>query len=440
MATLLRTIRTVGYKIGLSGISFFIGWVTVRYLSVAERGIYTSVTITLLLGTYCVAGYGNFFNYGLNRLKLDRQAVVGVASRFMLQILDVNVILLVANLLLSIRYPWLSNLSFTLATMIFVIGFGYASRLLQALNQIDWLNRLNSLQSLIFLVIAAALLIIYTVTPATIRPHALTFTLWGWLLSNAVATIAALIVTHRLAKVSFRPLRDNAIRRQMLSYGHRIAAQNLLAQLNYRGDAYAVLFFLGNTALGLYGIAVSSSEILWQVSSSISLIVYARIATEERSGSIALTERSIRFTVWILILGAAFMLLAFAPLMHSFYPRYDRSVAPFRILILGTMMFGAVGLFTQFFTDQLGKVQYAMGMQAMSVVVNVTTCIILIPRIGIMGGAIGSTTAYAAALILSILYYRKHTDRPLRYLILPTEEDRHLIRHLLPMRRRPYQL
>jgi len=437
MGTLLRTIRTVLYKVGVSGISFFITWFTVRYLTVDERGTYTVVTFTLLLGTYCISGYGNFFNYGLNRLKLDRQTLVGVASRFVLQILSAIALLLLISLWLAQRYPVFHTISFIVATMAFVTLYGYSSRLLQALNEIDWLNRLNMVQSGLFLLYAAAAWGASKLAPHFTAHYGLALTLWGWMLTNAIAAGVILVIAHRLSGVSFRPLRNDATRKAMLSYGHKIAIQNFLTQANYRGDAYAVQFMLSSYFVGLYGVAVSSSEILWQVSTSISLIVYARIAREERSGSIALTERSIRFTIWFLVIGAAFMLLVFAPLMGNLYTvKFLPAVPAFRILVLGTMAYGTVGVFTQFFTDQLGKVKYPMLLQAMCIVINIAVCLLLIPRFGIIGAALGSTTAYIAALILCIAYYKKQTGRPLRGLFLPTREDRDLLKGLLPHFRR----
>lgn len=436
MGTLWRTLRTVMYKISVSGIGLISASATAHFLSVAERGTYTFVTFTLLFGTAFISGYNNYLNFAINRQKHSMEAVVGVAARFVVQILTINVALLVAALILQMRFAGFYDYSFILATMPFVILFGYGSRILQVMNEIEWVNRLNTLQSLLFAAYAVIMWLIYHFAHGGLGAHALTITLLAWLVTNAIATTAVVIVAHRLANVSFRPRRDPELRRAMFSYGHQIAVQRLLLQANYRGDAFTVNWMMGSVFTGLYGIAVTSSEILWQVANSISLIVYARIAREEREGSMELTERSVRLTFWVLVIGAIGMLLIFAPLMHIvFGDKYARSVAPFRILIIGTMGYGVVGVFTQFFTDQLGKVRFPLILQACCVVINVGLCLILIPHIGMMGAATGSTAAYVVALMLCVYYYHRQTRRPIRGLFLPTVGDLQLLQRMLPRRR-----
>jgi len=436
MSAVLRIVRTIGYKLGVSLLTILGASLVTHYLSsVSEFGIYSTIKNTLLFGSFYFIAFTRFFNYGMNRLKLDRQSTVGVAARFFMQISLALVPLTLIAVSLSGLSSFFVYATFVFGTLFFVLLFGFCANLLQAMNEIDWLNRVNVIQIASFSVLIA----IFYILARTHRFHVtdeLIWTLSLWLFSNILAALFTLLLTRRLAHVSIRPRRNDEIARGMFAYGKKVALQNVLTQVNYRGDAYMVILLAGTTAAGLYSPAVTSSEVLWQISTSVALIVYTRVAAHETARSIELTERTFRFTFWFLIVTAAAMYLLFSPLIHFIYGiRYAGSVPAFQVLLIGTTAYGMIGLLTQFFTDQMGKVTYPVYMQMTSIAVNLILCLLLIPHIGMLGGAIGSTAGYTVALIMSIVYFRRLTGRPLRHLFFFTADDRQLLMRLRPRAR-----
>lgn len=432
MSAFLRTLRTISYKFGLALLAFASGALTARYLTVGNNGVYKMVTSTLVLGSTYLSGYGNFFNYGLNRLKRDRQAVIGELARLYRTVL---IILAIASVVLIALVPVWPILRYGLIIAAFLpltILYGYSSKLVQALNEIDWLNRLNMIQITVFLLLAIGITIIernriFGLTASGI----LYLTIAALFLSWSFASFSSLTVAHRLARVAFRPTANPPVRAELFAYGRKTSLQNLLAQLNYRSDLLLVGLLSGTVATGLYGTAVTASEVLWHISSSISLMVYARVAREERGSATLLTERTFRYTFVILVVTALFLLAFFPTVMHLvFGPRYDRSIPAFRILLIGTVAFGATSLFVQYFTDQLGKVKFPLYMQTASVVANVLACFALIPQFGILGAAAASSIAYITALILCIAYFLRVSGGSFRGLWLFTKEDVELARRL----------
>ncbi|KUO95986.1 hypothetical protein ATW55_02605 [Ferroacidibacillus organovorans] len=154
----LQVFRTIGYKLGISAITFLSGVLVTRYFaSLSDRGNYALVTSTLLFGSTFLSGYGAFVNYGLNRLKLDRSRLLGVLARLYIKLAIVILALLIVSVSLTRAFPILFYISFILAALPFVILYNYSSRLLQALNEISWVNRMNMVQASLFLVGAAVL-------------------------------------------------------------------------------------------------------------------------------------------------------------------------------------------------------------------------------------------------------------------------------------------
>ncbi|MHB1626974.1 MAG: MATE family efflux transporter [Bacilli bacterium] len=440
MNAVARTLRTILYKFGVAGLAMVSGLFLVpRYLTVADNGIYKLILVYAQLCATYLAGYGNFFNFGLNRRKLPREALVGVIMRLYVYVALAAGVLTVVCLLLAPGRPMFGYVVFAVGTVPLAVLFGYTTKLVQALNEIDWLNRLNTIQVLCFVVFAVAIMVARHFN-AAVAPHLLTLTLGGWFLSYLIAAVTAYMVAARLSGVRLIPSKHPELRPQVFAYGRKTSLQQLLTQFNLRGDLILVGILAGATAASLYGMAVTASEVLWHISSSISLLIYARVAAEERSGSIALVERTFRFTLALLIVSAAFMLAVFPPLIHyALSGRYDRSIPVFEVLLPGTIAYGATALFSQFFTDQLGKVKFPLYMQAASIAANALICFLLIPRIGIMGGALASSAAYFVSLTLCIIYFRQQTKQPLSALFVVTRTDRDLVRRLLPHTRRIHE-
>ncbi len=432
MAFVLRMIRTVFYKLAVTGITFLSSVLITRYLPVSSRGVYTETTTALLLFSSFLAGYSNFFNYGINRLKYDRQDVFSVLLR-QYALICVGIVLMLIASLIGIQFnSFFIYTALLMVTLPFTLFLAFATKFVNALNQIDLLNRLNMLQSVMMFFFVILLF-------CTSKWHffgskfpLLPFTFTGWTLSYVLAAAIAMVFALRVGQVRIRPRKDQEIGKKLGDYGHKISMQSFLTLLNYRGDLYFVGLLAGSTLLarqvsaGLYGIAVTASEILWQVSQSVAVLVYSRVATEERNNSTVLTERMFRYTFWLLVVLGIIMAILSPLIPIVFGARYHPSIAPFEVLLVGTAAYGAIGLLTQYFTDQLGKVKYPMIMQIVSIVVNASICLLTIPHVGMIGGAIASSTAYLVALGMSVTYFRFHAKRPLRYLFLPTKQDAEL--------------
>ena len=416
------------YKFGVAGIVMISGFLVPKYLSVPDNGIYKLTQLYFQLAYTYLSGYSFYFNFGLNRKGLDRRQLVAVIMRIYFWIAVGAVALLIGSLFLIRVDSVFVFVAFAIATIPMAVLFTYATKLIQALNEISWLNRLNLVQGLLFLIFAVFIFVLRK-DSGWMTSHLLWLTLISWLVSWLVAALLAFFSAIRLSGVSLRPQRFPEIAKMVYPYGQRVAFQQLLTQFNLRGDLMLVGLLAGThaqnlRAAGLYAVAVTASEVLWHISSSISLLVYTRIAKEERDNSIALTARTFRFTLLLLIVAGIGLAIIFPPIIHYLLNgRYDKAIPAFYILIIGAVAYGTTALFTQFFTDQLGKVRFPMYMQTASIITNVVICVVLIPRIYIIGGAIASSAAYYVGLGMNLGYFKIQTGQKVRSLFAFSRED-----------------
>lgn len=392
------------------------GFLVPRYLSVPDNGIYKLTQLYFQLAYTYLSGYSFFYNYGLNRQGLDRRQLVAVIMRIYFWIAVGSGVLLVVSLFFMHVDSVFLYVAFAIATVPMAVLFTYGTKLIQALNEISWLNRLNMVQGLLFLIFAAMITILGRLQ-GFVHTHLLWLTMMAWFTSWVIAAVAAFIMAVRLSGVSLRPQRFPDIAKMVYPYGRRVSMQQLLTQFNLRGDLMLVGLLAGTAdqnlrAAGLYAVAVTASEVLWHISSSLSLLVYTRIAKEKRQDSIALTVRVFRFTLLMLIVAAIGLAIVFPPIIHFLLKgRYDEAIPAFYILLVGAIAYGTTQLFSQFFTDQLGKVRFPLYMQSASIATNVLVCVILIPRVYIYGGAIASSTAYFVGLGMNLWYFKRQTER-----------------------------
>lgn len=452
---LLRAIRTVFYKAGYALISLLNTVLITRYLSIEDKGVYSIVTTWVVFATIFLAGYGNFFNYGVNRLKFARAEVVGEMARLFVGIAVADTVLFAIAIALAPRSPLFFDGAIMFGAIPFMVYTGYASRLLQSMNEIDWINRLNMVQPGFLFAVATALSLIRHFGHGALTGQLFALTLGAWMASYMLAAFVIYVVARRKAGVPFRPRRNRHVAAAMHHYGWNLSWQNLLTQFNLRGDANMLLvfgalypygwaglsaFFSGRfphyhadtRAVAFYGIAVVGSETLWYIGNSIALMVYTRIAHRAREDSVALTEQTFRINFWLMIVCGLILYFVLSPLIPVILPRYAPSVAPFRILLIGSMAYGGINVLTQFFTDQLGRVRYPMYMQAGAFALNVLVCAALIPNFWLRGAAWGSNAGYLLCLAASVWYFHRHTGRPIRRLFLLTAEDRRLLLRFLP--------
>ena len=404
------------------------GFLVPRYLSVPDNGIYKLTQLYFQLAYTYLSGYSFFFNFGLNRKGLDRRQLVAVIMRIYFWIAVGSGVLFIASLFMIRVESVFVYVAFALATIPAAVLFTYATKLIQALNEISWLNRLNMVQGLMFLILALVLTFVGR-GDGWVHLHLLWLTMVAWLVSWAMAAGFAFVSAVKLAGVSLRPQHFPEIAKMVYPYGQRVAFQQLLTQFNLRGDLMLVGLLAGTRlqdlrAAGLYAVAVTASEVLWHISSSLSLLVYTRIAKEERQHSTLLTARTFRFTLILLIVSALGLAVVFPPIIHFLLKgRYDEAIPAFYVLLIGAVAYGTTALFTQFFTDQLGKVKFPLYMQSASIVTNVILCVVLIPHVYIIGAAIASSAAYYVGLAMNLGYFKIQTGHKIRSLFVFGRED-----------------
>lgn len=176
-----------------------------------------------------------------------------------------------------------------------------------------------------------------------------------------------------------------------------------LAQLaNYRFDQVVIAAFLSTRQLGLYGFAVSASEVGSLPGTGMANIILGRTSSDQRYRR----PESIPRLATLAFLAALPVAPAVALLVALVLPEYESAIAPFLILTIGAGAVGASRLLAGWLTAR-GMAWEGSRAALISLVVSVGGNLLLIPFFGIVGASVASTVAYGAAAVVLLRRVRR---------------------------------
>ena len=230
------------------------------------------------------------------------------------------------------------------------------------------------------------------------------------LLSWALARlVVGLVVLARFWSEATQGQQDWSPLRRDIPFIAIIGLANLVGLMNYRVDLFLVEHYLGLASTGVYSIAIMVAELLWLLSSAVTQAAYARIGLPDRDTAARLVVRIVHGNLMVLLLAApALYLAARFVLPWLLGPAYGDASLLLVILLPGVLSYGAASPLSAYFTNHAGRPQVPALVAGLSMLINVALCVALIPRIGIIGGAVATTVSYVISVIVLLLLFARH--------------------------------
>jgi O-antigen/teichoic acid export membrane protein len=220
-------------------------------------------------------------------------------------------------------------------------------------------------------------------------------------------------------------------------FGAQVGAVNLVNFLNNRVDLFIIIFALGVRAVGVYSIAISIAEMLWQISGPVAVAAYGSIGTLAEAQAAKLTAKCIRNTLPVALVVSIITFFT-APLLVRFVFGEPFAQAGYvtRYFLPGVIAWSATYHINTFLTVQLGRPQIVFWIAATSAAICAATTLALVHPLGIASGAIGSSVAYLAGGAWSIAVFLRRTGlNPLELVAFNREDLRRYVELLDGARR-----
>lgn len=268
-----------------------------------------------------------------------------------------------------------------------------------------------------------------------VQAASLTQVLAAWVLAKVLVGATVLWVLWRggrLAAPGFGALRIE------LPFIATIGLTNLIGLLNYRVGLFVVERLLGLSATGVYSIAVVVAELLWFVSGSLTQAVYGRIGTPDRSRAAATTVRVVHLSLTALVVVAPLLwVVARFSLPWVLGPAYAASVPLLTLLLPGVLVFGGASALSAYFTNHAGRPQVPAQVAALSLLLNATLALLLVPRLGMAGAALAASISYAVAVLVLAWRFAAHAGLAPSAVLVPGAQWLADLRALASRRRSP---
>ncbi|QDG51683.1 hypothetical protein FIV42_13260 [Persicimonas caeni] len=392
---------TSGADIGLAGLGLVSGILTARLLAPAGKGELTAALLWPGL-------FQTFANFGM------RHAVVYFSGRRSDQIgaLAAGITALslvmggIAGLIGVLVIPSIIDdysPSTLLATQVlfawlpFAILGGNALAILQGQGRFQPWNILRVFRQVFYVGSIVALWVVDLV-----HVH---YVVYAYLIADILVTTGAVsVVARSIERFEF----DVGLLKELLWYGSRNFLASMAGQANYQLDQAIISALLAPRLLGLYKVAVSSSQFVKLMSMGFQRVIISDVA---RSNSDAegheKIRRSLKTASPFLILSSVLIALAMPLLLPlMFGQEYAPAVPAAQIMCLASAVFGMKQILYNGARGQ-GRPQIPLYCEFMALAVTAAGLYVLLPMLEIKGAAITSLLAYSSGLAAAFYFLRR---------------------------------
>lgn len=220
------------------------------------------------------------------------------------------------------------------------------------------------------------------------------------------AAVVPLMLGWRLRRrltLTLRRFRTTA--RELLSYGIRSYAVDVLGTLSQQVDQLLVVGLVNPAGLGIYTVALSASRVLGVFHNSLNTVLFPKASSLEHADVVALTARAARINTLITASTALVLFLILPLAMPLVYGRAFNGVIPVtRILLVEIVLTGAASILAQAFMAT-GKPGVIAVLQTVGLLLAVPLMFAFIPRFGLSGAALALLVSTASRLALVLVCY-----------------------------------
>lgn len=219
---------------------------------------------------------------------------------------------------------------------------------------------------------------------------------------------------------------DKLFLKQSLDYGIKGWVGNIAVIANNRIDQLILGAMFAPSYLGIYGISVLLSELIWVPVMSLNPILHNRIAKNfiESKSEVLLefefiSRVSFVFSICLTILFIPFAYIA----IHYIYGKaYGDAFIPFLILLPGTV-FSIITKFLVKLFSASGDIMITSKIQMFIMATGLILYSLLIKKFEIEGVAFATSLSYFLGAILSLYYFRKLYSRNIQDLLIIKSND-----------------
>ncbi len=397
--------------------SALVSVLTARFLGPAGRGTYALPFIDSSLAVTFAVGLSSAITYFL----LNRKAGRGVGRGALIGLLVFGVGGSIATIATAIgnhsRWAIVPALIYMMLYAVNAVTNGYFI----GRDRVRTAGAINGAAYLLTLVLIALALVFFRSSPVA----AITAALIAW---GIVGFAGLLFATHDASRLDGAAVKTV----ELLRFGGKAGALNLANLLNYRVDIYIVAMLLPVATLGLYTIAVTGAESALSLTLAIAQSTLPRIGAAGRGEAGVFVARCLRNGLLFAAFFSAAAYVMAPPIVRILLGQaYLPLILPFRFLLIGVVAASTTAVITNYFMLNLGRAYVPLTTSLISAAICAAISLALVPRVGMVGAAIGSTVAYAASQTLAIVLFCRQSGVSASNALFVNRDDFSMYRRII---------
>jgi len=245
-----------------------------------------------------------------------------------------------------------------------------------------------------------------------------------------VALCAATVVGSILYAATFGGIgavslsQFRAISAEAIPYGLKIYVGGATNMFSLRADVLFLNLFAGPAVVGVYSVATNLAEKIWLLSTPVGSAVYSQIAGSSKENAARLTCTTARANLVIGAFASVALLALSVPLIPIIYGQQFVAATFYLALLLpGTVALAVGAAFYTYWVAHLGRPALTSALAVGSAAISAVLYVTLIPGLGAVGAAIGSTVSYSVPLIAYGFLFPRETGMRLRDMYVPNWND-----------------
>ncbi|MFZ4931449.1 polysaccharide biosynthesis C-terminal domain-containing protein [Chryseobacterium sp. Mn2064] len=242
-----------------------------------------------------------------------------------------------------------------------------------------------------------------------------------------IACLALLFITSffqiikkcTISEISFS--KEVAI--NMFEYGWKTQLSAFIQFLNYRLSFYFLEHFEGIASVGIFSIGVTFSEAIWTITRSIAVVLYSDVVnSKSKEESVEKTKSSLKLTFFLMIGFVLGIIIIPSQVYEIIFGKEFRDTKEIMLLL-------SPGIFAIAVSDMVGH--YFSGVRELRIlnvksivglIVTVVFSFIAIPRWGILGTCLATTSSYLVSAFLLFYKFYRSTAFHLKDFMVSKEE------------------
>ena len=232
---------------------------------------------------------------------------------------------------------------------------------------------------------------------------------YALVLSTAIVNFLQLLLfaccSHQCFNIGYV---DTKLIKKMLYFAMPLVPSTVAMWILNLSDRYIILFFLGETEVGLYGIAGRFVTLINMVISAVSMayttFAYSNVENPDARKQYA----SVLNLMYVLLIGAAFIISMFSKEIIQIMATdaYSQAYKPMRDLMFAQVVYG-ISTITSYGIYFKKKSGYALISTLSAAAVNLILNYVLVPYFGISVAATTTLLGYLVMFFINYIYSQK---------------------------------